>query len=357
VPAPTAGTPHEGCIHVYTESEWILGQSLSDALTGHFSGDGVFEVADAVLADLSPPELPSGRLRPPVSVPGTPFSIELARALKLLLYAHEVVMEPPAALRGDPFAGLASAFRYLAAIRPLVENGAIVLGDASRQLGSSQSLLESIADTIAAIGPGGMKTEDRSEWEAQIFMLAAWPGRITPLLRNDVQREAVERLLSEFLSRAADRRALQLPKLAAIELPDLSLHVSDIVTVRNTNEVFADWRHHLGDALAEVELLTDSDAWQQEARAIISDELRPYSDRLRAEVKRSTALSAAVTGVRTLAIASIGSAVSVAETIESPILAAGGLGASAAASLGSGLLDWLKARREAIPKRAACSWR
>jgi hypothetical protein len=128
------------------------------------------------------------------------------------------------------------------------------------------------------------------------------------------------------------------------------LHTQDLVAVRRNSETFAEWRQQLGAALFQVELLPESDEWQRDARAIIADELTPYTERVRAETSKSTALSASVIGMKQLAISGIGGAVGGMAGGSTGAL--GGLGGAGLATLISGMSDWVKARREAAPKRA-----
>jgi hypothetical protein len=138
--------------------------------------------------------------------------------------------------------------------------------------------------------------------------------------------------------------------LLLLELPALKMHVPDVVAVRQDSEAFAEWRQRLGAALSQVELLPEGDGWQQEARAIIADELTPYTERVWAEVSRSTALSKAVVGMKQMAISGIGGAVG--EIVGGPTGAIAGLGGAGLATLVAGMSEWVKARRDAAPQRA-----
>ena len=133
-------------------------------------------------------------------------------------------------------------------------------------------------------------TEAESEhWEHQLMAMEHWLHGITPWFLTGRQFEAAQTLIHRVDAGTTDRRVLQLPKLAALELPSLELRSEDLVAVRRNSDAFAEWRQHLGAALSQVELLPDNDAWQREARAIIADELVPYAGRVRVQRRHTAA--------------------------------------------------------------------
>jgi len=347
----------------------------------------VDEVSDAVAERLfealyrasaqSPPAVQPGRLRP--LSPRT-YEDQLAirsRTLRLLLYAHEVVTPLPfpgsAGSMGE--AGM-SAVHELERLRPLIEDGSLIvwepLGSTTASLPVDErnqfdedvwqvwsgepptSMPSTMDDHLEAVQRWGTRDTQREEyviWHSQLIRLIDWPSHLTPWFASEAQRSAAERVLGQVFP-AISRPALRLPRLASLELPRLELRIPDLVAVRRNGAAFAEFRQELTRALTEVELLPDDDAWTADARALIADEMTPYTDRLRREVENSSALSAAVTGVRTLTIAGIGSATGTVAVSTSPQAGLAALTGVASAALISGLSDWAKARRDAVPKRA-----
>jgi hypothetical protein len=196
----------------------------------------------------------------------------------------------------------------------------------------------------------GLTDEEFEHFAYQAMALDYWDGRTSPWLLTNEQTQVAESLFQLAATGGVDRRVLQMPKLAALDLPTLRLHTADLVAVRRNSDTFDEWRQHLGSALAQVELLPESDAWQRDARAIIADQLAPYAARVRAETEKSTALSASVVGMKELTLAGIGSAVGAMADGTTGALA--GLGSAAAMALVGNLSDWVKGRRAAAPNRA-----
>ncbi|MGD9959337.1 hypothetical protein [Nocardioides sp.] len=310
-------------------------------------------VLDAI-ALYEPPPLKRGTLRPYVDLAdGGEYADVLDRAVKMLLYAPEVIVWGPVELLEA--GGLDEALNVIPAlvdVWDLIADGSLLLRELDRPLGRPASFgnPDSLRlDTPEVYEPLGFTDRELNHWIDQVTVLEQWPGCTTPWFLNERQSLVAVDLMKRA-SVLADRRALQVPKLAALELPALKMHVPDVVAVRRSSEAFAEWRQRLGVALSQVELLPEGDGWQLQARAIIADELTPYTERVRAEASRSTALSKAVVGMKEMAISGIGGAVG--EIIGGPTGAIAGLGGAGLATLVAGMSDWVKARRDAAPKRA-----
>ena len=314
------------------------------------------EIVDEVTSS-EPPRLNPGRMRPyvPLNLAQTvKYAEVLERALKLLLYAPEVVTASPwFSFDPEHMNETNETVKSLVSVWDLVTDGSLFLREMPHPLGQYASYGNPSSlrlDTPEVVEQFGFTPDEEDHWVDQAVALELWPRRTTPWFITEHQTRIMEDLVQEA-THGIDRRALQLPKLAALELPSLELHTPDLIAVRRSSDTFAAWRQQLGTALSQVELLPDSDAWQREARAIIADELTPYTERLLSETSKSSALSSAVTGMKQLAVAGIGGAVGgLAGGSTTGALA--GLSGVGAATLISGMSDWLKAQREAAPKRA-----
>lgn len=315
----------------------------------------------------SPPPVADGQLRPHVA-PGDPhtgmyeYPRVISRALNLLLFTHEVIIDdpalwlgfesyvhlrsefaPPDVLDGDS-SETATVFRTLTDVWELVEDGSLLLDEADwmpgwRASASSEAVSRDFDEA------------EKIHWDDQLMALEYWPDRVSPWWITERQARVWESLCNQAAPGSVDRRALQVPKIAALDLPSLRLRTQDLVAVRRNSDAFAEWRQQLGAALAQVELLSEADEnWQRQARAIIADEMTTYTERVRAETAKSSALSAAVVGMKRMAIAGVGS-VSVAAVGE-PTAALVGLGGAGAGTAIEGVSNWVRARRKATPKRA-----
>ncbi|SCX15321.1 hypothetical protein SAMN02799620_02036 [Mycolicibacterium fluoranthenivorans] len=81
----------------------------------------------------------------------------------------------------------------------------------------------------------------------------------------------------------------------------------NIASLRSHSDEFAEWRSRLSAALSSIEDIQEGDAqWAQIARDALLDELSPISERLKKAVKRSPAMQAASSGMRTFSLAGIG---------------------------------------------------
>lgn len=332
---------------------------LVSALTETLSRINTTKVTPEALADAlswrSPGLLRPGRLRPYVTPnamrPGTKYweyPPVVDRALNLLLYAHEVIVDHPSYWAsfepGETDDETTKVVRSLVDVWDLVDDESLLVRDMDTHPMWDAPM------TQAEVMEFGLTEAEYEHWTHQVMALEYWDNQVTPWLLTNQDARVTEILLERALVSGADRRALQLPKLAALDLPSLSLHTADLVAVRRNSDTFGEWRQHLGAALSQVEQLPESDAWQRDARAIIADELTPYTERVRAETAQSTALSTSVVGVKQLAIAGIGSAVGAMADGTTGALA--GLGSAGAMTLVSNFSDWVKARREAVPDRA-----
>lgn len=339
------------------EFEAIIEDVLSTINASRFTPEALTEV---ISAGYTPPLVGPGRLRPYVPAADLrtgswEFADVLRRALNLLLFAHEVIIDDPSFWMGFelgvPISSQvdmdesARVVGSLVEVWDLVEDGSLLMGDMN-----IHPMWDPPVGRDESVSLGSTEAEF-DHWGYQQMALEHWPGRTSPWFLSEQQSRWAENLLQGAGVNGTDRRVLQIPKLAALELPTLKLHTEDLVAVRRNSDTFGEWRQQLRRALSQVELLPDGDGWQRDAQAIIADELTPYAEKIRAETNRSGALSASVTGMKQLAIAGIGTAVGGL---------AGGSGGAALAGLGgvglativSGMSDWVGARHKVVPNRA-----
>jgi hypothetical protein len=314
----------------------------------------------AIASGYSPSQVGPGQLRPyvPPLDPQTQsweYADIVDRALRLLLYAPEVIIDEPTLWMALPrtddphhapdwLGETGALLRSLDDVWHLVEDGSLLLGQMdSHPMWDLPPEAKSLAE--------GFTEAERDHWNYQLMAMEHWLQGITPWFLSGRQFEAAQSLVHRVDTGAGDRRVLQLPKLAALELPSLKLRREDLIAVRRSSDAFAEWRQHLGTALSQVELLPDTDAWQREARAIIADELVPYAGRVRSETARSSALANSVVGMRQLAVSGISAAG--AGLVGTPADAAlVGLGTAGVGTFLSVVSDWVRARRSAAPNRA-----
>lgn len=308
-------------------------------------------IAPETMLDLvtshDPPTLRPGTLRPYVDMAGAvEYSDLLDRAVKMLLYTPEVIVWGPEELLDAH--GLEAALDVvpaLVAVWDLVEDGSLIVREMGRPLGGPAGRL----DTPEVYEPLGFSASELDHWLDQATAIEMWPGKITPWFLTERQRQVAADVIQQA-SVTADHRVLAVSKLAALELPALSMHASDLIAVRRNSDAFGEWRQQLQAALSQVELLPDNDQWQREARAIIADAMTVYTERVRAETARSTALSKAVIGMKQMALAGIGGAVGEVLGGSGALV---GLGSAGATALVAGIAEWAKAQRDAAPQRAA----
>lgn len=159
-----------------------------------------------------------------------------------------------------------------------------------------------------------------------------------------------ERTLSLLLGHAIPQQPGEvtlLRSLLRVAVPDLEPpRWSDLLTVREHNERFVEWRVELGDGLrAAVELSGDEVA---AARSLLTERLTPGAERLATEVRRSSALSSLVSGVMAFGLSGIGGGVG-ALLGSAPVPALAG---SAASGLAGGVAAHVRSRADRRANKA-----
>jgi hypothetical protein len=117
--------------------------------------------------------------------------------------------------------------------------------------------------------------------------------------------------------------------------------------LRESGEVFAEWRDALGDALREIDhLAADDSRWAEHSNEIITEQLEPTRQRLEKVVKKSSGLATLRKGVTSFsfsgigAVAGLGAGGSLLSTLTSAA-------AGKAAEFGVAYLSALKEKRDA----------
>lgn len=341
-------------------NEWPY-QGLAEALARPLAQTGASNVTAEQLVDevtgSEPPPLAPGRLRPYVAMDlarTARYGEVLDRALKLLLYAPEVVTDRPwLSVEPEDQDETLETITSLVNVWDLVVDGSLHIREMPHPLGqyASYGNPDSLRlDTPEVVDQFAFTGRERDHWLDQAVAMELWPRRTTPWFISDRQASAMDSLL-QSAGRSLDGRGVHLPALAALKLPSMALRTPELIAVRRSSDTFAEWRQQLRTALEQVQLLPESETWQADARAVIADELTPYTERLRGETSRSSALSASVTGMKQLVITGLGGAVGgLAGGSTAGALA--GLGGVAAGTFISGLSDWVRVHRAAAPQRA-----
>ena len=318
--------------------------------------------------DLVLPQLDAGRLRPLVHKPGT-SSISLA--LTLSLYCHEVIIANPLAgltphndADEETREAIVNALHQLLTVQPLVQSGVFHL----RTIPTSYKMLDimewiffTVPDEttkiIVDLGPTEYTKTDASG-DSSTYRIGGHFGGDSPSIvmsNGDVNTGAwmkisfeefqtyhalaesllvysktsgkgqlmlSERTQSRILRNALrrigytnyDLRDVAISKLTALPVPLLYGKVSDLIAIRKSDEVFANWREALAVALTQVgDVPGEAEReWQQQASAVVHAELEPFRRVFQDAAETSPALKAMQGGVASLGIEAIGAGVGAA---------------------------------------------
>jgi hypothetical protein len=323
------------------------------------------------------PEISPGVLRPALATNEAEApSTRRIEGLRLLLYAHEIVLDP-LDLFGDLMFGLdegdtyASSFKQLAKMRPLIESGDIRFAS-TRGMGNHDPALlhevykhmkqpdiaanleplraeldETFGDNWADLGHGD-KLRDYIWFEcggiAAVCHLAA-EHKAHILARRGLDQMIVDTLLKRPV---VDNRQLVLKKLAALKVPTLAGDIGSLVDLRRSDADFAEWRTRLGDALSYVGELAEDEESLDEAAEVVHAQLSDGLSQVEKAVKKSPALRAARGGLTGFAVNGI-TAMTTELALGNPsvglVAAASAAGAGAGMVVDSGV-SYLKALQE-----------
>ncbi|WP_328375714.1 hypothetical protein [Micromonospora zamorensis] len=336
------------------------------------------------------PELPTGHLRPVFSVnesdrarvpmnadPDGAFLFAAQASLVVLLYAHQVVVDNPFNLlvSNDPEVRRAAG-KWLLDVQPLFDSELVHFAPITSvkihpSSYSTQHLElgeliwntrdQSIESWIRSqLGPAYAANEDEYTQErydqiASLVLdvlshgryLRSWPGKIHRLLRSQAEQSVLRIAMKD--SALVDQRALQLRKLLELGLPDFAPDAKTLVSMRQDEEVFADWRHHLSRALDAVDILNpQSEDEMTVARSSVQGEMDLLRRRVESAATKSPAIQSLRAGSTSFGISAVaaGAAFAVGGSLPTAL-------ASAIVTKGlEGVMSYAKAKREQPTNRA-----
>ena len=287
---------------------------------------------------------------------------ERAAANRALLYCQEILTESPTIAvpcgLGGPSdrSSLLSELLYLIAIRPLVE--AEVVHFARLKWSSSEFRDPAIRASLVRLTGGRPLDPDElgDDWwpvfSMQVF-LAKWPGCFTPVLDTQSRWQHFVSSLASSESPLADQRRTRERKLATLRMPRIDGALESIVALRQSEELFAEWREALARALSSVGEPNGQAAWPEQAAAVVRAELIPFEQQLEARLTRGNVLSRLRSGSTEWGFAAVG-AVAGSVAAASPTAAAtGALTAATAAGVARQVTGALRDRNNRNPMLAA----
>lgn len=253
----------------------------------------------------------------------------------LALYSHEILLELPAAFfsefdQASEFIELGETLNQLLKLNPLIESGVVTFyldpmrsknRHPSRNL-LTRKMFEGSTDpgVIEAFGKldAYMSNQDpdvarslfffgRNDVSYLLRTATDFPGFFNICKPGSVATLCLDVLLAASGLTRPDRGTQNLNNLLALDVPRLSDMTSNIASLRSRSDEFAEWRSRLNIALSSIEDIEDDDEqWAEIARNTLIDELSPISERLKKAVKRSPAMQATSSGMRTFSLAGIG---------------------------------------------------
>jgi hypothetical protein len=333
----------------------------------------LFEDDYRAMGKFQVPELPTGHLRPSLRYglmdrvagrEGLPVDV----ALRLLLYAHEVLMDDPLSHLGfHNRRSLRNSLDALLILQPLAELGALHLMQIHSRARHPSSLI-GFNDVESRVLSGEMEVFQRllprtshtgintiddlvfqvvAETLGSVGLVAHLRGRVQPLVRSESESIVLQAILHEALAAMPDLRHILLHKLAGMTVPSLGSKVDELVAVRRSSEDFAAWRDALAAALAQVEKLRDGDEqWSRQAAAIVDTELGAVRERIHAVTSRSPALAALRVGTAGFALTGLGAVVGSATGGGRVLPALAGAGSAKAVEVTASYIRRLRERRQ-----------
>jgi hypothetical protein len=343
--------------------------------------ESVYDLKDRIAGTAN--EIPLGFLRPAVV---NNFGIDIPRridALKLLLYAHEILLDKDdlfidfSPLKNPPDF-LAVALKQIKAMRPFVEDGSIKFasvesifrhpaygGEYERVMMQAGEILAQVEEErikLDSLIPdpwdelSGKPWRELSEENKRLDIYRSRYGHISAacslaashrahtLARNRLDEEVVRAYLQRPVT---DNRQVNLQKLAALHVPTI-MGIDNVVALRKSSADFAEWRTRLGQALTYVGELGEDDESVDEAAEVVYAQLSDGLMQVEKGIEKSPALRAVRGGLAGFAINGI-SAMTTELLLGNPsiglVAAASAAGAGAGMVLDSGL-SYLKALQE-----------
>lgn len=323
--ADSQGNPTEREFFHLTEEWWgeafspKLVTSISTAPKSHLVAY-IESMEDQIGFDDSP--VPKGAIRPALGVSqrDPTAEVQVQTALQLLLYSHEVVLEPRVLRPLDAGYGqrklLATRLNLMLRLRPLIEDGTIrcqIVQSRGRHPAFEELRLQILSRTdhleeVIPLDENGAILDYRSfvDNAGAIFggMALSKANLAQPLARTSLDAH----LLRGFLDVGfKDRRQSTLALLAGMHLPSMSGQIENIVRLRQSSEAFAEWRSHLSAALGTVDTM-GSDVSIEDAKQIVVHELREGIAGIDRSVKSSPALAAMKGGLVGFSVSAVSAA-------------------------------------------------
>lgn len=291
---------------------------------------------------------------------------DVQTALRLLLYAHEVVLETNVcdellAVASDNSVAkparrrLKRALIRLAYLRPFIQQGIVHFNPIrSRSIHPS-----GMAWNIDALANPGIRAiaerlvvqhaPDEEADNAQlgwiltcrfgalkVGLMSMADGKASPLTRSDAEREMLGALLSHQIR---DERHSLVSSLAQLPVPNFRNDLNLLVRLRRDDDKFHFWRQKLATALAYVREMPDS-PHLHEASAVVHTELITALSDINQSTRKSPVLTAASQGVVQFGVGAIGV---VSSGLATGNAVTAGLVGVASAQLTQSLIDGLRA--------------
>jgi hypothetical protein len=315
-------------------------------------------------------EILPGVLRPAIV---DNFGIDIPRridALKLLLYAHEILLDKYdlfidfSPLKNPPDF-LAVALQQIKAMRPFVEDGSIKfapivsIGVHPAYTGEYERVMMQAGEVLAQVEEERIKLDSlipdpwddlsskqwrelsdenkrQSIYRSRFGHISAACGlaashRAHTLARNPLDEEIIRAYLQRPVT---DNRQVNMQKLAALHVPTIS-GIDNVVALRKSSEDFAEWRTRLGEALMYVSELGEDDESVDKAAEVVYAQLSDGLRRVEKGIKKSPALRAVRGGLAGFAINGI-SAMTTELLLGNPSI--GLVAAASAAGAGAGMV-------------------
>jgi hypothetical protein len=337
----------------YAVIETFWGEPLSQELIGRIVNaprDHLRQFAPILYKaaiEAVPPRLAAGELRPEIRITNGDIMRGQCRSqvglgLNMLLYAHSVVMDPPL---GPSVAEigpkeLERQLGLLLALRPLFLSKALQFAVVTSRThhpsiaGEVGKIFDRLfSDGAATITPPSSATKDSDPGSrllelvedvyTPLILASRWAGRLHPLIHGNEEYQILCRIVSAAAAQA--NRRVAMCKLAGLDVPRLANEINLLVSLRENESVFADWRHHLGIALDRIADISDgSSYWQEDAKSLVLDEMSGPVVRANRLVKNSSVLSSIRIGTTELGLTALGAAAGavVADSLSAPVIAA-----------------------------------
>lgn len=332
-PVADFGDPYESVREYWGEELTpTLADRIVDAPVDHLDHFQSFLNGLSSCAKMTLPDLPPGELRPVISTGAIDFiygnnaGLAVAKlAPSLLIYAHQLVVN-------DVSYGLCStdaerrrgAADWLIAVKPLFDDGLIHFRiiDSRKRHPSWRKYYNHLDENINNIDDSDINCfveqctqvidakehMAEEEWNRfkgdilyQLIIDASsfygferlWPNKVHRLLRSKAEHTVMRAIFEQAAAIDGDADVLRLLNLSQLVMPGFTTDIRSLVSVRRSEEEFAQFRHHLATALSQLDLRDRHDSVQlAAARKLIYAECEPMRARVNSAMKKSPALEA-----------------------------------------------------------------